>query len=109
MEEAQKHILMANMTENLPMLRKRLSLSQAEMGTIIGIGRSSLAAIENGKRRMTWGTFLSLLMVFTQNEETGRLLPAMGIFTEELRETLTVRQSGLMKYMQTGKNAAAGA
>lgn len=79
MDEEQKRVLMTNLTANLPMLRKQLFLSQTEMGTIIGMSRSSLAAIESGKRRMTWSTFLSLLLVFMHNEETGRLLPVMGI------------------------------
>ena len=54
--------LIKNMTENLPMLRKRLGLTQEEIADKIGVSRSTVIAIENNKREMTWNTFLSLML-----------------------------------------------
>ena len=73
MDDKQKDILIQNMVDNLPALRKRLNMTQTDLAAKIGIGRSSLTAIENKKRPMTWNTFLSLILIFTKNKETDKL------------------------------------
>lgn len=73
------------LTKNLPALRTMLQLSQAHLAQLIGVGRQTLVAFETGKRTMTWNTFLSLLFVFTQREETKELLNVLGIYTSELK------------------------
>ncbi len=73
------------LTKNLPALRTMLQLSQAQLAQLIGVGRQTLVAFETGKRTMTWNTFLSLLFVFTQREETKELLNVLGIYTSELK------------------------
>lgn len=40
--------------------------------------------IETEKRRMTWNTFLYLVLLFDKNEETSVLLKASEIYTEDL-------------------------
>jgi len=40
--------------------------------------------IETKKRKMTWNTFLSLLLLFDKNEDTGVLLRALEIYTDAL-------------------------
>lgn len=84
MNDKEKDILIMNMVDNLPTLRKRLDMTQADLASRIGIGRSSLTSIENRKRPMTWNTFLSLILIFTKNKETDKLLNTMGIYTDEL-------------------------
>ena len=86
MDEKKRAILIANMTENLPTLRKKLGVSQEELSSVLGINRSTRAAIENHKRTMTWNMFLALLLVFTKNEETNKLLNVMDIYTDEFNE-----------------------
>ena len=66
--------LIDKMTENLPVLRKKLKLSQEGLAEFIGISRYTVMLIETGKRRMTWNTFLSLVLLFDKNEETAVLL-----------------------------------
>ena len=78
-----KEKLIANMTDNLPALRAQLDLTQEELAGIIGVSRSTVLSIENKKRDMTWGTFLSLVLLFTKNEETNKLLNVMEIYTDE--------------------------
>lgn len=75
-----------NMVANLPTLRTMLHLSQADLAVLIGVSRQHLAMIENGSRKMTWSTFLSLMFVFTQNKETDTLLSIFGIYSKELRK-----------------------
>ena len=91
MDDKQKEILIQNMVDNLPTLRKRLNMTQTDLAAKIGVGRSSLTAIENKKRPMTWNTFLSLILIFTKNKETDKLLNAMEIYTDELNEFIKER------------------
>ena len=86
MDDKQKDILILNMVDNLPTLRKRLDMTQADLAAKIGVGRSSLTSIENKKRPMTWNMFLSLILIFTKNKETDRLLNVMEIYTDELND-----------------------
>ncbi|MBQ2880647.1 MAG: helix-turn-helix domain-containing protein [Clostridia bacterium] len=71
------------MTENLPVLRKKLKLSQEDLAKVIGSSRYTVMLIETGKRRMTWNTFLSLVLLFDKNPETAVLLRALEVYTEE--------------------------
>lgn len=50
---------------------------------MIDVNRSTVAAIENKKRKLPWDMFLALLLVFTKNESTGKLLNVMEIYTDE--------------------------
>lgn len=84
MDERRKEQLTDNMVSNLPVLRKALGVSQEGLANMIGLNRSTVAAIENRKRKLPWDTFLALLLVFTKNKETDRLLNAMEIYTDEL-------------------------
>ncbi len=86
MNTEQKKTLIENMTDNLPTLRKKLNLSQEDLGSMIGVSRSTVAAIENKKREMSWNTFLSLVLVFTKNKDTDVLLNVLSIYTDELNE-----------------------
>ena len=79
-----REILIDKMTENLPVLRKKLKLSQENLAKFIGSSRYTVMLIETKKRRMTWNTFLSLVLLFDKNEETSVLLKALEIYTEDL-------------------------
>lgn len=91
MDERLQDTLMSNMADNLPTLRKKLDISQEELAKTIGVSRSTITNIENKKRPMTWNTFLSLVLIFTKNKETDKLLTVMEIYTDELND--------LLKYM----------
>ena len=53
MDDIKKNQLISNMVENLPVLRKKLDVSQTELAEMIGVSRSTLTALENKKRPMT--------------------------------------------------------
>ena len=86
MTENQKEILIDNMVDNLPMLRKKLGLSQNELSELIGVSRSTIVSIETRKRAMSWNMFLSLILIFTKNKETDKLLNVLGIYTENFND-----------------------
>lgn len=79
-----RELLIERMVENLPVLRRKLKLSQETLAQIIGSSRYTVMLIETKKRKMTWNTFLSLVLLFDKNEDTAVLLRALGIYTDEL-------------------------
>lgn len=83
MNQIEKTKLIDNMTDNLPMLRTRLGMTQEELAETIGVSRSTVLSIENKKRDMTWNTFLSLMYLFTNNQVTDKLLTVLEIKTPE--------------------------
>ena len=48
-----RDVLIEKMTENLPVLRKKLKLSQKNLAKFIGSSRYTVMLIETKKRRMT--------------------------------------------------------
>ena len=84
-----KEKLISNMTDNLPMLRRCLDLTQEELADKIGVSRSTIISIENRKREMTWNTFLSLMLLFTKNEGTNKLLNILEIYTDEFHSFIS--------------------
>lgn len=91
MKEMDKSALVANMTANLPLLRTALGLTQEELADKIGVSRSTVIAIETGKREMTFNTFLSLVLLFTKNEATDKLLQVLEIYTDDLNAFIKLR------------------
>ena len=94
MTEELKNNLIEVMAENLTMLRAKLDLTQAELAEVVGISRYTLIAIETKQRKMTWNTFLSLLLVFSKNESTYKLLEAIGVYNSELNDFLNLKSIG---------------
>ncbi len=86
MNEEKKKELIANMTDNLPTLRKKMGITQEGLAEIIGVSRSTIATIERKKKTMSWNMFLSLILIFIINSKTDKLLAVMEIYTDELNE-----------------------
>ena len=84
--EINREKLIQNMTDNLPMLRTRLGLTQEELAKKIGVSRSTIVLIESKKREMTWNTFLSLVLLFVKNKSTDKLLNVLEIYTDEFHD-----------------------
>ncbi len=91
LNEQQKKQLMDNMADNLHMLRSRLGLTQDEIAKMIGVSRHTILSIESKKREMSWNTFLSLILVFTKNRDTDKLLNILEIYTDDLNAHLKLR------------------
>lgn len=91
MTEEAKSILIERMYNNLRILRTKLNLSQEDLAQKLGISRYSVIQIENGQRKMTWNTFLALVLIFIKNPETDELLSFYDIYTEELNNMLKLK------------------
>jgi DNA-binding XRE family transcriptional regulator len=76
--------------EELPALRAKIGLSQDELSSIVGISRQTYSSIETGKRKMTWNTFLALLLFFSHNEKTSAAIESIGAFPDSLKNVLNV-------------------
>jgi len=91
--DIKKDELIARMTDNLKVLRNKLSFTQEELAGKIGISRQTLVNIENKKRDMSWNTFVALITVFRAENSTNDLLNHFGIYTENLNRYLVSRES----------------
>lgn len=90
LNDDKKEQLINLLTEELPVLRAKIGLSQNELSNIIGVSRQTYSAIETKKRKMTWATFVTLILFFEHNEKTRPLLKSVGAFPESLESMLNV-------------------
>lgn len=80
----QKIYLMKSLTDDLPVLRARLGLSQEELADRIGISRQTYGGIETKKREMNWTIFMALLGLFRSQEQTLNMLIQKKGFLENV-------------------------
>lgn len=85
-----KSELIEELKSVLPILRAAISISQGELAEYIGVSRQTYCALEQGKRDISWNTFLSLFLFFTTNEKTKALL--------NTREGFIVSVYSILKY-----------
>lgn len=78
------------LTENLSMLRAKAGVAQSDVADRIGIARQTYSAIECGRSRMSWNTFMSLILFFKENRQTNEVIKILGIYTDELENYIRV-------------------
>ena len=78
--DAEKDNYTATLVSNLYSLRTRAEISQEELANFLGITRQTYCAIERKRRRMSWCTYLSLVLFFDQNEKTHKMLRMFSLF-----------------------------
>ncbi len=91
--ESKKKRLISSLVKELPVLRARLGLSQAEFAEKAGISRQTYNGIETGNKTMNWLTFTSLIAVFYSNESTRLMLDSVEGLEDDLRDVLGVDKS----------------
>lgn len=67
LSDSRKEELITILSKELVVLRAKSGVSQDELSKGIGISRQTYQAIESGKRRMTWRTYLAVLLFFDYN------------------------------------------
>ncbi len=82
--DAEKDAFIASLTANLSALRTQAEISQEDLANLVGISRQTYSAVERKIRRMSWSTYLSLVLFFDHNQKTHRMLRALSIFPREL-------------------------
>ena len=78
------------LAENLSMLRAKAGVTQGDVADRIGIARQTYSAIECGRNRMSWNTFMSLILFFKENAQTKEVIKILGIYTDELENYIRV-------------------
>lgn len=100
-EKAQERIeLIRMLTGMLLILRAAIGISQGELADCIGISRQTYCALEQGKRQMSWGTFLSLFLFFISNEDTYGLLKVNKGFIARVYKMLQFKPDEIVQYPQ---------
>lgn len=82
--DAEKDRFIANLTDSLSALRTKADISQEELASLIGVSRQTYSAIERKNKRMSWNTYLSLVLFFDYNCKTHRMLRMLSIFPKDL-------------------------
>lgn len=82
--DAEKDAFIENLTPNLPALRTQADISQGELANLLGISRQTYSAIERKARKMSWNTYLSLILFFDHNKKTHKMLRMLALFPREL-------------------------
>ena len=82
--ENEKNSFIATLTPHLSMLRAQAEISQEELANLIGISRQTYSAIERKNRRMSWSTYLSLILFYDQNRKTHKTIRQLSIFPQKL-------------------------
>ncbi len=67
------------LTDELPVLRARIKVSQADLARGVGISRQTYSLIETKKQQMTWVTFMAMIAFFSGDPRTRRELEALGL------------------------------
>ena len=62
------------MTKELPVLRKINNLTQKGLGEVVGVSRQTITNIESGRNEMKWSLFLSLMFVFSLDQDSNEYL-----------------------------------
>lgn len=66
--EINKEELLSDFVTKLPAIRKKLGLSQSELGEKVGLSRQSISSIERGAVTLSWNIFLAIALVVFVND-----------------------------------------
>lgn len=82
--DAEKDSFIATLTPHLAILRTQAEVSQEELANLIGVSRQTYSAIERKVRKMSWNTYLSLVLFYDHNQKTHQLMRHLSLFPTEL-------------------------
>lgn len=80
----EKEKFVTALTNDLCSLRTKAGISQEELAALIGVSRQTYGSIERRTRRMTWNTYLSLVLFFDYNNKTHQMIRNIGAFPYEV-------------------------
>ena len=80
----EKDRLIAALTPELATLRTKAEISQEDLAEMIGVSRQTYGALERGARKMSWTTFLSLVLFYDCNQKTHQMLRSIKAIPQEM-------------------------
>ena len=90
LSETEKNEFIKALTPELPLLRTKAEISQEELANFIGISRQTYGAIERKSKKMSWNTYLSLVLFFDYNIKTHEMIRLSSAFPKNLFEQTNV-------------------
>ena len=82
--EEERDIYINALKEELAVLRVKAGISQGDLCNIIGVSRQTYSAIENGRKKMMWPTYLTLIYFFDSMASTRDMLRSLPAYPREL-------------------------
>ena len=82
--DEEKENFIESMMKMLTSLRAKAGISQEELSNFIGVSRQTYGCIERRLKKMTWGTYLSLVMFFDVNVNTHQLFRESDAFPHKI-------------------------
>jgi len=76
------------MVKHLPVLRTSIRITQKDLAKKIGVTRQSMMLIETRRRPLQWSTYLALVFVFQQFDDTKILIDSLEIYDAEILRQL---------------------
>lgn len=97
LNNTRKEELVEKLVINLPAVRAKMKISQAELAESVGIGRQTLVSIENKNSKMRWDTFLAMMLVISKDPEASELLTLLGLNMSDvgtiIEDSLSMRKN----------------
>ena len=84
LSDEERNLFIARLVDELPVLRTKLGISQDELGSLLGISRQTYSSIETKRRKLSWPLFLSLILIFDNNEQTHDFIRKFGLFPQKI-------------------------
>lgn len=81
-----KDTLIQKLTTALPALRGAVKATQEEVANAVGISRQTYCAVEMQKRKMSWNTYMALILFFDYNPNSRNAIRQLGAFPQQLDE-----------------------
>ena len=85
--------VMLRMAEELPGIRKTLNVKPEDFADKIGMDPDRLKDIENGKQKMIWSEYMSILFVIWNNDIGRGILESKGLFPDALKKAMSMNRN----------------
>ena len=82
----EKDALIKKLTAELPALRGAVKATQDEVANAIGVSRQTYSAVEAQKRKMSWSTYMALILFFDYNPKSHYAIRQLDVFPYKLDE-----------------------
>ncbi len=82
--EEEKNEFIEALTPELALLRAKAEISQEEIANLIGVSRQTYGSIERKARKMSWNTYLSLILFYDYNKKTHKMIRNISAYPHEL-------------------------
>ncbi len=77
----------------LPGIMEELFITPADLERMTNIGAKRVAAIEDGRQKMKWSEYLTIIFVLWANEKSRGILDEKGLFPIELQRAFSVNNN----------------